>query len=268
MRRPALIVVVVLAASATTAAAGPDGLVAAPTVIGVPTAWIQPAAAVHLSGDVDHRLGSGVRLTKSLGRLAEVDVASDDQVQRCNPCAGDTRATQGVQLVSGAFKLAAGEDAWFRHQPAIAIGVRAPITSLDDAAVAARATQAFAVASTTWGPVRLHLGASAWATEHRGGDGATIHRGGLRAARPLAGLEWTPEIYPRTTLSTDVQWLPELGPTAAETAPRWLFAWGVRYRAFSWSAIELAVKHREGDSLSDATVTLRLSARLGRGTRL
>ena len=78
MRTHTLLVVVVIAGSATTAAAGPDGLVAAPTVIGVPTAWIQPPGAAHVSGDADHHLGSGVRITKSLGRLAEVDVASDD----------------------------------------------------------------------------------------------------------------------------------------------------------------------------------------------
>ena len=47
MRRLVL-VVAVIAGSATAASAGPDGLITAPTVIGVPTAWIQPAGAAHV----------------------------------------------------------------------------------------------------------------------------------------------------------------------------------------------------------------------------
>lgn len=262
--RGLVVVVVVLAGAARTAAAGPDGLVAAPTVIGIPTAWIQPAGAAHVSLDADHELASGVRVTKSLGPLAEVDVASDDLVLTCAPCAGDGRLAEGLQQVSGGFKLGVGQDTWFRHQPAIALGVFAPI----HARGGARASEAFAVASLRAGPVRLHAGVSTWATEHTGAGGETITSGGLLAVRPLAGVEWTPTIYPRTTLSTDVQFLPELGPTAAETSRRWLFTWGVRYRAFGWGAIELAVKHREREKLDDAAVMLRMSARLGRGTRL
>jgi hypothetical protein len=264
MRPSALLVTAVIAGSASAASAGPDGLDTAPTVIGVPTAWIQPAGAAHVSLDGDRFLNSGVRVTKSLSSIAEIDVASDDTILTCDPCRGDGRTTEGLQAVSGGFKLAAGEDAWFRHQPALAVGVNAHITARDEA----RAAQAYAVASTTWGPVRLHAGAQAWATEHRGGDGAAIRRGDLLAVRPMAGLAWTPYIYPRTILQADFQWVPELGPTAAETDLRWLFAWGARYRAFRWGAIEFAVKHREGEKIGDAAVMIRLTARLGKGTRL
>ena len=261
----ALLVALVVLAAAPAAAEGPaataDGLARAPTVIGVPTAWIQEGGALHVTGDVDHHGSSGVRVTKSLGRLAELDLGADDAVVACDPCTGPMRATEGVQLASAGFKLALWEH---RFRPALAVGVRAPIGPADRA----RAAEAYAVASKTLGPIRLHVGASAWATEHRLADDTLVRVGGLRTVRPLVGLEWKPVIYPRTTLSADAQFVPELGPTRADTAPRWRFAWAVRYRALSWAAIELAVKHRQGEALGDAAVMLRLSARLGRGTHL
>lgn len=261
MRRPLLAALVWVAASASAAAASPDGLTTQPTVIGIPTAWIQPGGALHVSGDGDHHAGSGIRATAGLGPLAEVDVASDDLLVRCDPCAGAERATTGLQQVSGGFKLGLWEDAWFRHQPALAVGVNAPITSR----AGERAAEAYAVASLTVGPLRLHAGASAWSTEHRGADGARLHSGGLRAPRPLAAFEWTPEIYPRNTVSAEIQWVPELGPTAADTGPRWVIMWGMRYRAFAWGNIELGVKHRQGEDLGDAAIMVRVSARIGRG---
>ena len=117
-------------------------------------------------------------------------------------------------------------------------------------------------------PIRVDFRITAHPLDGWSADGATIRDGGIFAWRPMAGVEWTPEIYPRTTLSTDAQFVPELGPTAAETTRRWLFTWGVRYRAFAWGAIELAVKHRQNEQLDDAAVMLRMSARLGSGTRL
>lgn len=272
MRASTLIVVLAILAIARGLAAADDGgdaLRAPPVVIAMPTAWIQPRFAVQLSADADHQLDSGSRVAINMARITQVDVASDDLIQVCDPCSGPTRTTSGLQLVSVGWKLGVWHDAWFRGQPALALGVRVPIGADAPGGSDAepRAAEAYVVASRILGPVRLHAGASAWRAEHRGRAGETIATGGLRAARPMVGLEWTPRIYPRTTLTTDFQYLPELGPSAAETGSRWLFTWGVRYRAFSWSAIELGVKHRQGDGL-DAAVMLRLSAVLGPRPRL
>lgn len=257
-----------VAAPAAASADDTDGLVHGPRVITIPTAWIQPKVAGHLSGDADLRLDSGGMLAASMGRLVEIDLAGDDLLQICDPCAGRDRDTTGLQLASVGWKLGVWQDAWFRHQPALALGVRVPIDASAPAWTDAtpRAAEAFVVASRELGPIRAHAGVSAWQTEHVDRAGATIVTGHLFAIRPLAGLEWTPRIYPRTSIATDLQFVPELGPTRAETGRRWIFAWGIRYRAFPWSAIELAVKHRQGEGLEQAAVMVRLSTVLSKKT--
>lgn len=246
--RVALSLVVVSAVAG--AAAADDGV--APHVLTIPTAWTQPRTAIYASADGDHRFGSSARATLSYARLVDVDVGGDELVTSCDPCTGATRATDGVRQYTAGWKLSLRP--W--RGGAIAAGVRVPFGRRDRARTAA----AYAVVSARLGPVRLHAGASTWATEHDRPDGALVRLDPRDTVRPLAGLEWTPEIYPRTTVLADLQWTPELGPTAADTAPRWLFAWGVRYRALSWSSIELGVRHREGDDLGGATVMVRLSA--------
>ncbi|MEZ4403100.1 MAG: hypothetical protein R3B06_23960 [Kofleriaceae bacterium] len=230
--------------------AGADARIA-PTVLTVPTAFVQPGTSLYLSGGVDHRRGSQVRATASYARLVEVDVGGDSLVHGCDPCAGAARATRAVQTTTAGWKLGLA-----RGSAALAVGVRVPITGSPDA----RVGQVFTVAGLRLGLARVHLGAAAWATEHRGADGGVVRTRAGAALRPLAGLEWTPTIYPRTTVAADLQWVPELGPTAAATTPRWVFTWGVRYQALAWSDIELTVQHRELDQLGEATVMVRASA--------
>lgn len=250
MRRLAPLAIV--AALASGAAADDGGLAAGPTVLAIPTAWTQPRTTLTAALDVDHRGTSGARVTLGYARLVEVDLRGDGELWACDPCAGPTRAVEPVRQPTAGWKLALRP--W--RDGAVAAGVRVPLGSRDRV----RASEAFVVLSQKLGPLRLHLGASTWASEHRGATGATIARAPTRGVRPLAGLEWTPAIYPRTTILADLQWLPQLGPTAAETAPRWAFAWGVRYRALAWSAIELGVRHRQDDELGGAAVMVRLSA--------
>jgi hypothetical protein len=76
--------------------------------------------------------------------------------------------------------------------------------------------------------------------------------------RPVGGVEWTPPQYPKTTLMGDVSYVPFLRDTVVpEVALEWVAGWGVRYQAFEWSAIELAVRHREDEGLGDSTVMVR-----------
>ncbi len=224
----------------------------APTVITIPTAWTQPGTALYASLGGDHRFGTSARATVGYARLVEVDVGGDGLVTSCAPCDGTAREATPTQLATAGWKLAVRPTA----RLALAGGLRVPLPGGDGR----RAASAFAIASLRLGPAALHAGASTWASRHRGEDGAAIALAPSASVRPLVGLEWTPRIYPRTTLGADLQWLPELGPTPATTGARWSFAWGVRYRALPWSAVELAVRHREGDALGDATVMVRLAA--------
>ena len=79
-------------------------------------------------------------------------------------------------------------------------------------------------------------------------------------ARPFTALAWNPPIYPRTTLLAEVSFAPVVERDRIEL--RWLGGWGVRYQALSWGSIELAMRHREGDSLSDSTVMVRVNGAL------
>ncbi len=126
-----------------------------------------------------------------------------------------------------------------RGRLAIAAGLRRSFRGLD------RAT-AFAVASAELGPVRLHAGAAVLdATDLPG-----------VSVRPGAAVEWTPDIYPRTTLLAELRWatddamVPEVG---------WRGGWGVRYQALDWGSIELTVRHQQGDDLSGSTVMVRVN---------
>ena len=102
MRLPALLVALagLVAGLGPAAADDDDGLISAPMVIEIPTAWIQPKLSAHVSGNADHHLDSGARLAASMGRLVEIDLASDDLIQTCDPCGGMMRATTGLQLVA------------------------------------------------------------------------------------------------------------------------------------------------------------------------
>src|SRR2546421_3515031 len=82
--------------------------------------------------------------------------------------------------------------------------------------------------------------------------------------RPLGGLEVTPPQYPKTTLMGDIAWLPRYQPDDPATmlsgnTPEWLIGWGVRYQALTWGSIELDVRHRQDEGLSDSTVMVRVN---------
>ena len=95
-----------------------------------------------------------------------------------------------------------------------------------------RAAQLFAVASVALGPVR-----------------------------PLGGVEWTPAIFPKSTLIADLAWAARVDGATASFG--WVGGGGVRYQALSWGAIELGVQVREGDGLERPVIFVRVNAALG-----
>jgi hypothetical protein len=214
----------------------------------VPTAWLPTAGAVIGQAGVDSRGVGDAWLGYGLGGLAEVVVETDTDVR----IADSTNLPHTTWLGRAAFRLGARQDAWFPGQPAVALGVRA--TFAGDAKVG----EAYLVASRTLGPVRLHGGADLI-------DAATrLDAPSLGATlRPLAGLEWTPAQYPRTTLLADLAWVPRLAPTGAPTL-EWIAGWGVRYDALGWGAIELLIRNRQAEGVADLTAMVRLDGVWGR----
>jgi hypothetical protein len=66
-------------------------------------------------------------------------------------------------------------------------------------------------------------------------------------------------MYPRSSLLGDIAWQPELDAVRGP-ALGWVLGVGVRYQAFSWASIELAVRARQGDDLGGSTVLVRVNA--------
>lgn len=241
----------------------------APRVIDVPTARLQPSGRIYASGGAfvipDRTPFVGVTL--GLGGLADVDLELTDQAAVCRDCSPDEPIPSSIALMTAAFKLGLEEGRLHQWQPAIALGLRAPILdrTVDFADLPGiehdiRAARMYLVASKHAGPVDLHLGGEIWDAESEvGGTTVQLHDEPLsRRLRPLAGLEWNPSIYPRTRLLADIGWAPVFEDGQVEL--RWLFGWGVRYQAMSWASIELDVRHREEGGLADSEVTVRLNS--------
>jgi len=226
-------------------------------VFTAPTAWLPPSNAVVGTGVVDLRALADKRLESTLivgyglGGLAAVDVGTDTDVRGCTDCAG-TVPPAPIYLGRASFRLGARQDAWFRGMPAVVFGVQTTFGSSGPFRDA-RVSEAYVVASRELGPVRMHGGV---ALIDAGFADVTLGR----KARPLAGLEWTPSQYPKTTLMGDVAWMPRLESDATDrVALEWVAGWGVRYQAFARAAIELAVRHRQDEGLGDSTVMVRMT---------
>jgi hypothetical protein len=247
--RIGLAAVIAVIAAVRPAAADPLGA----RVVTAPTAWLPDAGTAVATLGIDHRGDSSAIAGYGLGGLAEVELGSDTDVRACADC---TARPQPVVLGRAAFRIGARQDAWLTGMPAIVLGVRTTFAARGHAVHDPRASDAYLVASRDLGVVRLHAGV----------DALSASVDGLRAAarlRPLAGLEIRPPIYPRSSLLGDLAWEPTLDANAGPTL-RWLLGIGVRYQAFDWASVELAVRARQGEDLGASTVLLRVNAVLAR----
>ncbi len=218
-------------------------------VLTTPTAWLPPSGAATATLGVDHRGDTAAYVAASLDGLAELEIDEDSDVRGCTDCAMQRTP---LRLGRAAFRIGAHQDAWLHGMPALVLGVRATFAAYEPAVGAPRATDAYLVASRDLGVVRLHAGVDALAASV--GD----HRSAA-ALRPLAGVELHPPMYPRSSLLGDIAWEPELDATQGPVL-RWMLGVGVRYQAFSWASVELAVRARQGDDLGGATVMVRVNA--------
>jgi hypothetical protein len=231
-------------AVARPAAADPVG----PRVLTAPTAWLPEAGAVAAMLGIDHRGDGAAVVGYGLGGLAEVELGSETDVRACTDC---TARPSPVALGRAAFRIGLGQDTWFTGLPAIVFGVRTTFAARGHAVHEPRTSDAYLVASRALGVVRLHAGIDAISASASG------HRAAARL-RPLAGVELHPAMYPRSSLLGDIAWEPTLdaqrGPTLG-----WLLGIGVRYQAFPWASVELAVRARQAEDLGASTVLIRLN---------
>lgn len=225
-------------------------------VLTAPTAWLPPSGAIvgTIGGTfgADNQSAGMFDVGIGLGGIASVDVGVDTDVRGCSMCdPGDSDAAP-LWMGRAAFRIGARQDAWFRGMPALVIGLRNTFAAHGHTFGAARSTEAYLVASRSMGPIRVHAGVQATEAAHGARDAhlePTI--------RPIMGFEWTPGIYPRSTLLGDVAWLPRMEPD--DVRMKWMVGVGVRYQALWWGSIELAVRLREDDGLSQPTALVRLN---------
>ncbi|TMQ16756.1 MAG: hypothetical protein E6J90_11120 [Deltaproteobacteria bacterium] len=239
-----MLTVAALVIAARPAAADPDGA----RVFTVPTAWLLPAGAAGATLGIDHRGDTTAVASFGLG-MAEAEIDQDTDIRGCTDCA---MRPLPLRLGRAAFRLGVRQDAWLPGMPALVLGVRATFAAYDPAVPDPRASDAYAVASRDLGIVRLHAGV----------DALSASVAGRRAAarlRPLAALEVHPPMYPRSSLLGDLAWEPNLDAVHGASLG-WLLGVGVRYQAFAWAQIELAVRARQGEDLGAATVMVRVNA--------
>jgi len=256
-----------LCAWARPAAADPAAAPVAPRTLYTPTAYLQGARRAFASAGGDHRGGGFLALSLGLGDLAEVDLELGNRLAVCEACAEQERVATSITAASALFKIGVGEGRYAGWQPAIALGFRAPIGStgatVDGIDSEVRAARLYLAASKSLGQVTLHGGVDVW-DESATSDGQerVLHDSPLgERVRPFVAVGWNPPVYPRTTLLAEVSYAPVVESTAIDM--RWLGGWGVRYQALSWGSIELAMRHREGDSLGDSTVLIRVNGAFG-----
>ena len=235
-------------------------------VFAVPTAWLPTGGGVIATGSLDlravadSRAETGLNFGIGLGDIASVELGTDTDVRACDGCGMSTPTPQN--LGRAAFRLGAPQDSLFHGMPAVVFGVRTTFARRGENGKAsvfddARVSEAYLVASRVLGPVRLHAGAQLTDARFVGEAGNDVTLG--TTLKPMGGIEWTPPQYPKTSLMGDFVYVPRFDRNPDEAiALEWMAGWGVRFQALEWGAIELAVRHREGEGLGDSTVMVRL----------
>lgn len=208
-------------------------------VITAPTAYLP--SGIEASASVDHRGDSGFRAAIALGDLAAFEVGKDADLRSCaDPC-----TTRPEVSENGHAQFTMATELYQHLQGAVGFQ-----TTFDKQSL--KAIDLHAVASFGMPHVRVHAGVNA--VQARVGNATSDI-----AVRPLGGLEVSPPQYPKTSLLADFMYVPRLDPTPGT---EWVLDWGVRYQAFSWGQVELAVRHREGEGLGDSTVMARFNLKV------
>ena len=233
----------------------------ADAVVTMPTAFMLNSTSARIPAiagraRIDHRGAASVQGSLGLAGIAMLTIDTDRDLRVCETCVEDKtlpdETLRTLRARHAEFKMGAPVNAWFRGQPALAIGVRVTTTTASSTQANVRATDAYLVASEVLGPVTVHAGVIAQDIASSRNDERLQLSATSRGIRPMLGFEWHPAQYPRTTLLADLTWVPEL--RAKGPAQTWLGGWGVRYQAARILGVELSVRHRQDEGLADTTV--------------
>jgi hypothetical protein len=271
-RRCAIFAATVLAGTAQLASA--DERRHQSMVVTAPTAFIE-GGAIQANARIDQRGDWAMGASLILGGIASVGISSDYNLRACIQCIANNKI-QPIRATSATFRMGARADQWFHGQPALALGVRVMMssdslgTSAEPKAI--RSADIYAVASRDIATFTVHggvIGQDAETVETIS-DVRIVHRlvsSRWPQIRPIAALQWHPSIYPRTTLMADLSWLVEWrgnsNPSGEKLTQTWIAGWGVQFRAYRRTTLDLTVRHRQDEGLPSSTVVLGVHFGLG-----
>lgn len=201
-------------------------------------------------GGFDQTLRPSGYASIGLAGVAELGLSMDRQ--RSEP-------GEEAKLSMAHFKMGTPEGFTHSAMPAFALSFRKTLPSTVQILARSDSFEVAvlgAIASKKIGPVSVHIGAELFSAEDE--------EAGLelqQVIRPTLGLEWHPSELPLTTLVADLHWVPgqEMSEPNSALDTRWNVAWGVRYQSLDWASIDVNLRHQEGESISDAIITLGLA---------
>jgi hypothetical protein len=203
---------------------------------------------------ISHRKDPMFDAELGLGPLAAVGFGYDDRLV-IGPTASQAEV-KTLQLMR--FRIGVEAHRWSRAQPALDLAFERSIRN-----DGARAAELHVTATERWsfgssGALEATAGIGLW--EIASNNERLSQQPWTARIRPFLGVAWTPPAYPRTALLLEGSF----GPAVIADQPRldWRLGWGARYRAFSWSSIDLVVRNRQSAGLAGSTVMVRLSAEI------
>jgi hypothetical protein len=223
-----------------------------PRLFHVPTAYLAPEWGARASGGGSFHATTAVggenvnfwgEVATGVLKVADLEVTLGDEI-RANGSV--------VAMPTAQFRMGVGEGRLADWQPALALGFRRSLATIDDL----DAAELWVAASRRVFQFTIHAGGGMWDAAVRGGK--ALHDGPLAdSVRPFAGLEWRPPWYPKTTMLGEWSWVPEI--TSQSIDMHWLAGAGVRYHAFDWLSLDLAARFRENDGLGKTSVMVRFN---------
>lgn len=205
----------------------------------------------YLLGGANHRGEPLLVAEVPLGPLAAVGGGYEDRLL-VGATVGEATSKRDAVMW---FRVGAAADAWFPHQPALSLTFERSLGGDDERAAEVRGTATDRWVSRRAGALQASAGLGLW--EVAAAQGRLSAESLTARMRPFGGVAWTPPAYPRTSLLLEGSY----GPTVVDGRPRldWRLGWGARYRAGSWSTIDLVVRNRQEAGLAGSTVMVRLS---------
>jgi len=213
-----------------------------PQVFEAPTARLLPAGVVYAGVGVDSDGTPSASATIGLGDVAEFGVSSTSVVR--SQSTSDQLPEAILPYVTATFRMGVREDLVFPYQPAVVLGFRKSFTR-DEQGMRSRVAELFLITSKRIGAkTQLHLGVTLWDASLLDLSGPAtpvfLHDQGVGSQlRGILAAEVA--VKPRAEIMVETTWAPTFDYEQESIEPTARFAFGVRWQALDWLALESGV---------------------------